>query len=36
VLSILKRWPVGPVDQFRELLWRPHNRAWLLRVFEEE
>ncbi|WP_328320862.1 DUF4037 domain-containing protein [Kribbella sp. NBC_00382] len=36
VLSILKRWPVGPVDQFRELLWRPHNRTRLLRVFEAE
>jgi uncharacterized protein DUF4037 len=36
VLSILERWPVGPVDQFRELLWRPNNRTRLLRVFEAE
>jgi hypothetical protein len=36
VLSILERWPVGPVDQFRELLWRPDNRTLLLRLFDEE
>jgi hypothetical protein len=36
MLSILKRWPVGPVDQFRELMWRPHNRPLLLRVFDEK
>ncbi|NEA31442.1 DUF4037 domain-containing protein [Streptomyces sp. SID13031] len=36
VLSLLKRWPVGPVDQFRELMWRPHNRTLLLRVLGEE
>ncbi|MDX6279932.1 MAG: hypothetical protein QOH03_1003 [Kribbellaceae bacterium] len=36
VLSILERWPVGPVDQLRELGWRPHNRPLLLRVFDEK
>jgi hypothetical protein len=34
VVSIAKRWPVGPVDQFRELIWAPKNRALLLRLFE--
>ncbi|USQ78103.1 DUF4037 domain-containing protein [Ornithinimicrobium cryptoxanthini] len=36
VVSIARRWPVGPVDQFRELLWPPTNRALLLRLFDEE
>ena len=34
VLSIAQRWPVGPVDQFRELLWPPKNRPLLLRLFD--
>ncbi len=36
VLSIVERWPVGPVDQFRDLLWPARNRRALLRVFEGE
>ena len=36
VLSIVERWPVGPVDQFRDLLWPARNRRALLRVFETE
>lgn len=35
VAGIADRWPVGPVDQFRELLWPPRNRRLLLRVFEQ-
>lgn len=35
VASIADRWPVGPVDQFRELLWPPRNRRLLLRIFEQ-
>lgn len=35
VLSIAERWPIGPVDQFRDLLWPPQNRPTLLRLFEE-
>ena len=34
VLSIAQRWPVGPVDQFRELYWPARNRALLLRLFD--
>lgn len=34
VVSIVKRWPVGPVDQFRELFWAPKNRTLLLRLFD--
>jgi hypothetical protein len=34
VVSIAQRWPVGPVDQFRELVWAPRNRPLLLRVFD--
>jgi len=36
VLSIAERWPVGPVDQFRDLLWPASNRRSLLRLFEQE
>lgn len=36
VLSIAERWPVGPVDQFRDLLWPARNRRILLRVFDQE
>ena len=35
VLSIAERWPTGPVDQLRDLLWPPRNRHLLLRLFEE-
>jgi hypothetical protein len=35
VLSIAERWPIGPVDQLRDLLWPPRNRHILLRLFEE-
>ena len=35
VLSIADRWPVGPVDQFRELLWPASNRHNLLPLFDE-
>jgi hypothetical protein len=34
VVSIASRWPVGPVDQFRELYWTPKNRSLLLRLFD--
>ncbi len=34
VVSIADRWPVGPVDQFRELIWTPKNRPLLLRLFD--
>ncbi len=34
VVSIAQRWPVGPVDQFRELIWAPKNRPLLLRLFD--
>ena len=34
VLDIAERWPVGPVDQFRELVWAPRNRPLLLRLFD--
>lgn len=36
VASIADRWPVGPVDQFRELLWNSRNRPLLRRVFEDD
>ena len=35
VLSIAERWPVGPVDQFRDLLWPARNRRAHLRLFDE-
>ena len=31
VTSIVERWPYGPVDQFRDLLWPPGDRARLMR-----
>ncbi|QDO88141.1 DUF4037 domain-containing protein [Ornithinimicrobium ciconiae] len=34
VVPIAQRWPVGPVDQFRELYWAPKNRHLLLRLFD--
>lgn len=34
VVSIAQKWPVGPVDQFRELIWAPRNRPLLLRLFD--
>ncbi len=34
VVGIAQRWPVGPVDQFRELIWAPKNRHLLLRLFD--
>jgi len=34
VVSIADRWPVGPVDQFRDLLWPARNRRLLLRLFD--
>ena len=36
VVSIADRWPVGPVDQFRDLLWPARNRRLLLRLFDQE
>ena len=36
VLSIAERWPVGPVDQFRDLLWPASNRRALLRLFDQD
>ena len=34
VVSIAQKWPVGPVDQFRELYWAPKNRPLLFRLFD--
>src|SRR5690606_26846849 len=36
VVRIAKRWPVGPVDQFRELYWPAKNRLLLLRLFDQD
>lgn len=36
VLRIAERWPVGPVDKFRDLLWPAGNRGLLLRLFDQE
>jgi hypothetical protein len=36
VVSIAERWPVGPVDQFRDLLWPARNRSLLLRLFDKD
>jgi hypothetical protein len=36
VLSIAERWPVGPVDQFRDLMWPARNRRVLLRIFDHD
>lgn len=35
VVSISKRWPLGPADRFRELLWSARDRRTLLRLFDE-
>jgi Domain of unknown function (DUF4037) len=34
VVSIADKWPVGPVDQFRERIWPARNRHVLLRIFD--
>ena len=34
VQSIVEQWPIGGVDQFRNLLWDPGRRRLLLRLFE--
>jgi len=36
VVAIAERWPFGPVDQFRELLWPAGSRPSLLRLFDAE
>jgi hypothetical protein len=36
VIGIAERWPVGPVDQFRDLLWPAANRYSMLRLFDAE
>jgi hypothetical protein len=36
VVSIAERWPVGPVDQFRDMLWPTSSRSFLLRVFDQD
>jgi hypothetical protein len=36
VVSIADRWPAGPVDQLRDLLWPAGNRRALLRLFDEQ
>lgn len=36
VLGIAERWPVGPVDRFRDLLWPAENRRVLLRIFDHD
>lgn len=35
VLGIAEKWPIGPVDQFRDLLWPTRNRRILLRLFDQ-
>lgn len=35
VLRIAERWPTGPVDQFRDLLWPGGSRRVLLRLFDD-
>lgn len=35
VVRMAERWPVGPVDQFRELLWPARHRHLLLRVLDQ-
>ena len=35
VRGIADRWPVGPVDQFRDLLWPARNRRLLLGIFDD-
>jgi hypothetical protein len=34
VQHIAERWPTGPVDRFREMLWHQRDRKRLLRVFD--
>jgi hypothetical protein len=34
VLRIAERWPIGGVDQFRDLLWSPSGRRLLLSLFD--
>jgi hypothetical protein len=34
VKGIADRWPTGPVDQLRDLLWPPRTRGLLLHVFD--
>nr|WP_300052136.1 DUF4037 domain-containing protein [uncultured Nocardioides sp.] len=34
VRDLAERWPVGPVDRFRELVWGPRNRSALLALFD--
>jgi hypothetical protein len=36
VQGIAERWPTGPVDQFRDLLWPAGHRHLLLRLFDQE
>jgi hypothetical protein len=36
VLAVAERWPLGPVDRFRELLSPPRNRARLRRALDAE
>ena len=36
VLTIAERWPVGPVDQFRDLIWSAKDRSVLLRFFDPD
>jgi hypothetical protein len=35
VVSIAERWPVGPVDQLRDLHWPARDRRVLLRLFDQ-
>jgi hypothetical protein len=34
-VAIAERWPVGPVDRFRELLWPARNRSALRRLLDD-
>jgi hypothetical protein len=36
VLAVAERWPIGPVDRFRDLLWPGQDRSPLLRVFDAD
>jgi hypothetical protein len=33
-LRIAERWPIGGIDQFRDLLWKPGDRRLLLSLFD--
>lgn len=35
VQRIAERWPTGPVDQFRDMMWHQRDRRRLCRVFDE-